>query len=233
MRVTFPWTKQVGHRAVRMFSRRSALTLIEMIVALVLSAVLMFVLISVTRQTLSLRDDAIRFAEQLQGNELLSDQLRRDIMLSRSISVLPDGFLLSGNVHRDTRALLSTQQPASVRYRVIRSFSHSKSIPAESSDDVRPSDKGVGWLFRDQWRVDPRTGQWLEVSREPVWRGVSAMLVSSNLIGALSEIEEAELLSGDNVSAATDQMPETVQVRILDENGHIVLNETIHHHWEL
>ncbi|MGB7344297.1 MAG: prepilin-type N-terminal cleavage/methylation domain-containing protein [Pirellulaceae bacterium] len=197
---------------------RSAFTLIEMVVATVLSAILLVVLLGVSRQTLMLRDSAMRIADQLAGTELLEDQFQRDFAQADRLMVLPDGVLLQGAIYRGNGGLNANHQSATVRYRV-------KSLPS-SKEPTTP------WLFREQWQVDPNTNQIVGAISQPIWRGSTAMKISSNTIAALSTRSDDEGLLGDDSQVPFDAMPENVQVQLLDSQGSVFLRQTIHHHWE-
>ncbi|QDT08813.1 prepilin-type N-terminal cleavage/methylation domain-containing protein [Planctomycetes bacterium K23_9] len=199
-------------------SCRSAFTLIEMVVATVLSAILLVVLLGVSRQTLMLRDSAMRIAEQLAGTELLEDQFQRDFSQADRLTVLPDGVLLQGAIYRSDGGLISNHQTATVRYRVM--------LLPSSKEPIVP------WLFREQWQVDPSTNQIVGAMSQPIWRGTAAMTISSNTIAALSNRSDDEGLLGDDSQVPVDAMPENVQIHLLDSNGNVFLRQTIHHHWE-
>ncbi len=193
---------------------RRGMTLIEMIVATVLSAILMVVLLGVSRRTMRLRGEAVRVAESLRDNELLVRQWRRDFLHGEAMLPLIDGVVIRGAIHRDPQTQTTTQQPAFVRYQVV-------------------GGNGRVWLLRHQWRIDPESGRPTDPQSEPVFMGLAAMTVSSDRVDAFDRASEAERLWDAEMSGATmPDMPTTIDIRLLDDQGNALVRHRIRHHWE-
>lgn len=196
---------------------RTALTLIELIVAMALSAMLLTVLLGVTRRTLAVRDATMRRAGQIGDADRVRQQLQRDLQHADSMVVLDDGFSVIGNVFRDPASTTATHQPGMVRYRVGRSF---------AGDDS-------GWLFRDQYVTGLGGNGWQLAESQPVWRGIATIAISSDFIMDLSAltIDEPQFFGGQ-VDSSTRTMPPTIRVVVIRTDGAVLIDHNVFHHRE-
>lgn len=137
-----------------MKKREAAFTLVELIVAILLGAMLMVATTSVMRLALATSGRVRGSADASVANESLRRQLIRDITHSVRFSVAGNLLELDGYVHRDEASGLATQRWSTVRYVVGRI-------------DQTPT------LFRHQ----ATTGR---VQVEPLWYGVSDLRVQTN-----------------------------------------------------
>ena len=149
-------------------------TLIEVVVALTLSAVLMIVVTTVMGQAITLRNDVAAAAATLPGDELLRDQLTRDWTLADAVLVADDGFWLLGQLLRDDASGRMTQRPAVVRYRVV--------------------DAAGRWLTRTQWAVDHVASSPAVSGRasvQPLFAGVDGVEVTTDRLRPLPRVPAA------------------------------------------
>lgn len=153
----------------------SAFTLIEVVAALMLSAILMLAVTSVMSQAMKLRIGVDRAAETLRGDELLRDQLRRDWTLAETCLATADGFWLTGMLLRDDGGGRMLHRSAIVRYQIATGVGLN---PVANETD--------SWLLRIQWPVENVTALQPTIggraSVEPIFHGINAIkLVTDRL----------------------------------------------------
>lgn len=206
-------------------SRRTAFTLIEMIVAIALSAMLLLLVSVISRQALRSQAFAAQTAASVSRNEWLIDQFQRDVAHAEQIAIQSDGFWLSGSLQRDPILLMANQRMATVRYRVAR-----LTLDA-TSESMTTNSPGNLWLVREQM-----SGGGRDISVEPIWRGVARIMVTSDTIDALPEMDELELAVEESLDGVGNgskrRLPETVTVTLIDQRGHTVMSQRFRHHWE-
>ncbi|MEM1226382.1 MAG: prepilin-type N-terminal cleavage/methylation domain-containing protein [Planctomycetota bacterium] len=197
------------------------LTLIEMIVALMLSSLLMTVLLGVTRRTMVVRQTSHALADRMPDVTRMMRQLEDDLLQSRSMHRLPTGFLLFGPIERDPLTLKRTHRAGYVLYRVSKSFNW----PGIATS-TRP------WLVRESLTRDTRTGALVRTSIEPIWNGIAAVSVSSDFMDAfdLSGFDTEELLASEPTELGA--IPPSVRVTLVDDMSNVIADRTFFHHRE-
>ncbi len=186
---------------------RPAMTLIELVVALALGALMMVVLLDVMRRAFAEINFDERSMPLAQSLTPVVEQLRRDCLESRQMRLLPTGVEFSGFCERDPVTMIATHRTARVVYEIRPTATH----------DV---------LVRIQSSGQPVANLESSLYTEPVIVGVSRLLVSSNQVGALFEAESLGGRSG-SPAANEDQMPSNLRIVMLDRLGRVVIDQTI------
>ena len=177
---------------------RSAFTLIEIIVALVLGTLLLATLMGVLRRSFSEIGNATRNDPSVARLGLLVEQFRRDLTNARGMVVGNNRFELVGFGHRDPMTLIATLRPARVIYEIRQDGMQSLLVRIQT-DDSRDATMSTGPFV------------------EPVYFGAKNMVVSSNQVSAFSNSDR-----GSRQSA----VPSSVQIVILDHAGRTILDHT-------
>ncbi|MDA8744721.1 type II secretion system GspH family protein [Rubripirellula amarantea] len=100
-------------------NRRSAFTLIELVISAVLTSIMMTALLSVLWASLR-QSNELKSADSDQASmTILAEQIRRDIQNARGFDVTSTGFLIHGFLGSDSQSGLPNLTPATVRYEVI------------------------------------------------------------------------------------------------------------------
>lgn len=188
-------------------------TLLEMVVAGVLLAVLMSATLSVLRVLLRESRSSLN-QTQTAPSEAVLRVLRRDVINARAFRLFPNGVELLGHVAQDEfgQPLWTT---ALVQY------------------VVRPTSLG-GLLERRQ--LSPATPANLT---QPLWHGVRKIQLSANVV----DDRDLSLLSPDTLQALTtglslnsdgwQPLPASVEVMLLDVREQVLLRESIMRYEEL
>jgi prepilin-type N-terminal cleavage/methylation domain-containing protein len=187
---------------------KRAFTLIEMVVALVLGTLLMAAITHVMQRCFadirfSMNEDP-RFARV----SMMVEQLRHDITNARQIRVGDNRFELIGFIHREPNTLTPTHRQARVQYA------------------VRTDGKNT-LLVRTQ-TVDAANEALSESFSEPVFIGVASMLVSSDQVGGLTELDLMGLNADDRNRriANRNAVPTSLRLLMLDRNRNVILHES-------
>ena len=205
--------------------RRRGFTLLELLVATVLGALLMAALATTLRVTLA---ESKRVEESRSAQTAVRpfvQQLRRDIVNADSFALSPGGMVLAGAIHRDLVTHQSTQRLATVRY-VVTSVS------------------GTRVLLRIQKSGRPEQPLG-EVASEIVWIGVGKFLASADVVGLFGNGGDELLADGEldvqvdgsvrfqvDASQGLVAMPPTLDVALTDSDNRVVLAQSFHHHWD-
>jgi prepilin-type N-terminal cleavage/methylation domain-containing protein len=183
---------------------RRGFTLIEMVVALTLSAILLVILNGVLQRCFA----EMRAAQNdplVHSTTLLVEQLRRDFTNARQLRMGPNRFELVGFLQRDTKSLVSTQLPARVVY------------------EIRKNGKQA-LLIRIQYVQTNAMS--VTASVEPVWEGLESMTLMSDQLGAIAELTSTPL---DNRSNAVDltenRVPTPLRLTLRDRKGTVIVEE--------
>lgn len=198
---------------------RQALTLLEMIVALVLSMLLMAVVTQLTRRVLRVKTNVTRLADRNTAAEGLADQFERDLLGAQSISVWPNGLMLTGPIGFESTSGQFHGQDVTVVYRIV-------AVPGQ---DMSGGGRTATWLCRDQ-----SSGRFQAPQREMLWPAAAALNVSTNELGALESVDAPEILFGEPVRSTeiTSGVPSMVDIQVLAASGNVILQRRYHHHEE-
>lgn len=184
---------------------RRALTLIEMVVALVLGALLLGVMTSAIRRSL-IEVKASAVDPYPIHATLLLEQLGRDLANARKIAVGSNRLELMGFLHRDPQSLISTLRPAWVRYEIRRN--------------------GPRYLLvRVQSIV--ANGVVLESISEAVAAHIRSMEISTDIVGALTEADGlGKKTSAEKIFTNRSTIPASVRIVLTHVQGHVALDHT-------
>ncbi|NND99090.1 MAG: hypothetical protein HKN47_17370 [Pirellulaceae bacterium] len=129
--------------------RRSAFTLLELLVSSVLTALLMIALLSVLRSALQTSRQADNLNHRSASPLWLAEQIERDIRNARGIQAGPNEVRLFGSLGRDKNGM-PNYRPAYVGYRIGRN-----GLARWESGSVDPG-RGASlvWFGATQLRVD-------------------------------------------------------------------------------
>ncbi|MEQ1824849.1 MAG: prepilin-type N-terminal cleavage/methylation domain-containing protein [Pirellula sp.] len=182
--------------------RRRGFTLIEMVVALLLGALLFAVMTSVLRRSFA-EIKASQTDPSIGKIPMLLEQLSRDITNARQIRVGVNRFELIGFIHRDPSTLIATHRPARVLYEIRRRGSQSLLVRVQSA----------GAIFA-------------ETMTEPVYAGVFAMSLSSDQVGALTEYDTIGLSESDRAALTANivTVPSILRLTLLDQQGRSIVD---------
>ncbi len=191
----------------------AAFSLIELVVALVLSALLMVLVLGVLRRSfLSIEPPNGEMVNAFARTQLI-EQLRRDLTNARQIQIAENAFELQGFIERDPLTLICSQRLAVVRYEVR--------VDAKESLLVR-----VQFPLASQNNFGAATTQ----MTEPIYAGLNRIIVSSNEIGALTAADRLGELDRDpdRNSQARDRIPSSVRIAMFDQFGNVVIDESFY-----
>jgi prepilin-type N-terminal cleavage/methylation domain-containing protein len=205
---------------------RTAFTLVELLVAIVLGSILMGTLMGVLRRSFSEITVATRDDPSLTRNVLLLEQLRRDFSNARRLQIGIDRFELEGFIHRDPDTLIATQRPARVTYQIRRDRNQSLLVRSQiESNQSGPLPPGTF------------TGPFTEA----VFAGAQHMLVSSNQVGisseSLSQNDRKSFDDADNIGAYSSSLssnlvtrsntvPSLVRVVLVDRRNRTIFDQS-------
>ncbi len=167
--LTFPSGHSATKTPIHFFGkRRSAFSLIEVMLACVLASLLSVVMIQVLR-TVLLESRRIADSRQILSETwLLREQLDNDLRNARGCRISSDTMMLGGFLSRDPETGLPTQQMALVTYRIV---------PKGNRMALERSESSV---------TNPQTATWTET----VWYGVGGMTAfpKGEFLGAQASI---------------------------------------------
>ncbi|TWT72018.1 pilus assembly FimT family protein [Crateriforma conspicua] len=181
-------------------------TLMELIVAVVLSVIASACVLVAGRQIITASNDIRDDLRTSINPRLIGDQMRRDFIHADRIQWWNDGIQLSGLIHRDTSIGTPTGRSATVRYQVV---------PISQGQSKRTNDRYNRWLLRHQWQTDPLTGRMVNYQVEPI----------SDDIGRLDVTHD---LWQDDLRS--DVMPPVIRIRLTDSRGMEQIALVIRHH---
>lgn len=201
---------------------RSAFTLIELLIAVVLGAMLMAAVVTTMRLTIRHRTQLESIAPQLSSSAALLDQLRRDVTNAQTFAAAPNSLWLTGNLARDPDTGNAMHQPAMVQYRI-------------TSLAGRPA------LIRAQANAGATITRRIDV--QPAWIDAAMLVVTSTSMdfGSATNLADDDdpLLGGDDGALTppsvgnVKSVPANLRIRLLDARGRSILDETIVHHSEV
>lgn len=189
--------------------QRHGFTLMELIVALVLGAILLITLVGVLRRSFAEIRVATSDDRASHRYSLLLEQLRRDVSNARRIDSGSNRLGLEGFIHRDPETLIATQRPARVIYEIRRNGTQSSLVRIQVEI---PNGSPVS------------TQPWIEL----VYAGAGTLLVSSNQVGVLTESDRLGSRPEDRIQLEQTRyaIPSALQIIILDQPGRIILDHT-------
>lgn len=177
-------------------------TLIELIAATALGALLMILLTGVLRSIVLQQRRAHRVAAQVPPSVILADQIRRDLQNARSVASDAQSLSLTGLLGQDPTSRLPTQRPARVIYTIQRI-------------------SGTTYLVRTLEQDVEQRGR--QTIRSVLWRGASRIdtVVSSNpLLGQSAQPTRAQgARSPIDTDSLANHMPSRVEVSIRSDQG--------------
>jgi len=179
-----------------------AFTLIELLAASLLAAMLMAVIVGLVRTTHAQSRAAQRALAANPATSILTDQIRRDFVNARYWAVLPDQVRLSGYIAHDLRTRRQTFRRAEVTYAVV-------------------SNRQGSWLVREETQIDEVIGR--RSQRDVVWHGVAGLDV------AALDNSQFEPAAGAAPPGMTP-VPSHLTVEIRGQSGKTVMYEDIVHH---
>lgn len=181
--------------------RQCGFTLLELVVAVVLTAIMAVAVANVLR---SLLGEQRMYRRDSHPAPQLNALLRQDLLNSRYYRITPDGLQLLGHNGSDPR----TGQP--------------QLTSAEVTLAVRPTQQG-GLLVRTEIAQDAP----LQAARRssPVWLGVSAVRFETNYLDS-SSFEES-INPSLPVPTGWKRLPAACSIVLLDDRGSILTTESI------
>ena len=187
--------------------QRPALTLLEMLAATVLTALLFAVLTSLLRSFSDQQRVFDRSSARQPPVQLLAEQLRRDLINAQYIQYGPAGLRIVGTIAQDWTTRLPTGRRAEVSYHV-----------AKVGDE--------NWLLRREVHLDDASTQ--RSREEPVWFGAASI----DLIAFDSKIVDDSQGPPQAPIAGMQPVPNQIVVIVRRPDGGQLLNLRILHHWE-
>jgi competence protein ComGF len=187
-----------------------AFTLLEVMLAVVLSTIILLVATKVLQSLLQIQKRESSFGG-VGVSDILADQIRRDVSNATNISIGQDQFRLTGMLATDRTSMSANLRFANVVYRIRR--------------------QGDESLFE---RVEVNAqGQTMI---DPLWLDVATIRVATTYMDLNQQMRtnpignDAELLG--NISRGASQFPPSIRITIGSTSGRSLFDEVVFHHWE-
>lgn len=186
-------------------------TLLEMVAAMVLAAILFAALVSLLRSFADQQRIMAGISDQRPPTQILSELIRRDLTGARYVRHDGNQLRLVGTIARDRNSKKPTGRQAEVVYRVAQV-------------------NGEAWLLRRETHLDEMAST--RSHEEPLWQGVVGLDLNTINAGWVDNDQELPPRFAAAAALGLEPAPRQMQLVVRRDTGEQLLSVNVVNHWE-